>query len=279
MPVAVVTGASRGIGRAVAIELGRAAWTVYLTGRPRSVRQAGLVGDLEEVAAEVSSLGGKGIAIECDHHDDAAVRALFERVAAAGDGLDVLVNNAFSVPDLRATSGKPFWEQPLAAYDEPMDVGARSHYVASYYAAPIMVAAGHGLIVNISSAGAVTYANSVGYGIGKAAVDKITTDTGYELSKRNVCVVSLWPGSFVYTELNLSRGRENLPPGETPKFTGKAVVALAGDPNIMTKAAQVFTTVQLAHEYGFTEDDGSMPGDLDAGWVAKRHNRRNPFAR
>ncbi|MGE0880678.1 MAG: SDR family NAD(P)-dependent oxidoreductase [Acidimicrobiia bacterium] len=278
MAVALVTGASRGIGKGVALELGKAGFTVYLTGRPKAQREAGLLGDLHQAAEEVTALGGKGIAVECDHHDDQSVATAFDVVRAAGEGLDVLVNNVFSVPELGKAGRKPFWEQPISAYDEPMIVGARSHYVASYFAAPMMIEAGHGLIVNISSTGAVTYANSVGYGVGKAAVDKITTDIGYELAKRNVAVVSLWPGTFVYTELNTSRGLAELPPGETPRFTGKAVVALANDPNVMDKAARVFTCVQIAHAYGFTEDDGSMPGDLDPAWVAKRHDRRNPFA-
>jgi NAD(P)-dependent dehydrogenase (short-subunit alcohol dehydrogenase family) len=157
-------------------------------------------GTVGETAAQIDELGGHGIAIACDHHDDAQVRAVFERVEKEHGRLDVLVNNVYSAPDLVPWLGKKFWELPIEAWDQVIDIGTRSHYVSSVFGAPLMLANRSGLIVNVSSSGAVSYGHNVVYGVGKAAVDKMTADMAIELDGTGVSVVSLWPG-LVRTEL------------------------------------------------------------------------------
>ena len=196
--VAIVTGASRGIGKGIALELGAAGATVYVTGRTTREGDAPLPGTIFATAGEVTKAGGEGIAVACDHRDDAAVEALFARVAAEQGRLDLLVNNAFAMPaDL--TEARPFFERPLSDWDTMIDVGTRSAYVASVFAARAMVPAQRGLIVNVSSSGAIEHRWHVVYGVGKAALDRITADTAIELRPHGVAVVSVWPG-LVRTE-------------------------------------------------------------------------------
>ncbi len=262
--VAIVTGGSRGVGKGCALELGAAGATVYVTGRSVGEADHPLPGTVGATAHEIDELGGTGIAVPCDHRDDDAVRALFERVTSEHGRLDVLVNNAFVVPD-ELTSGLPFWEVPISNWDDMVDVGTRSAYVASVFAAPTMVGAGTGLIVNISSSGAEEYAWHVAYGVGKCALDRLTADTAHELAPRGVSVVSLWPG-FVRTErIDVAMGSAALPASldvssaESPRFTGRGVVALATDPDMQRWSGRAVAVRDLADEYGFTDVDGRLP--------------------
>lgn len=270
-PVAVVTGASRGIGKGIALELGAIGATVYVTGR--TVDAGVLPGTVGETAAEIDVLGGTGIAVACDHHDDAQVAALFERVSAEQGRLDVLVNNVYSAPDLVPWLDKKYWELPIEAWDQVIDIGTRSHYVAAVLGTPLMLATGGGLIVNVSSSGAVTYAHNVVYGVGKAAVDKMTADMAVDLDGTGVTVVSLWPG-LVRTELLdmaaqtdgdqtfielPGEGRFDLSGAESPRFLGRAVVALFGDGARAQRSGRAFTSAGLARELGFTDVDGRIP--------------------
>ena len=271
--IVVVTGASRGIGKGIALELGANGAVVYVTGR--SIDEGPIPGTIGATATEIDELGGTGIAIACDHHHDDQVAALFERVRDEHGGLDVLVNNVYSAPDLAQWLGKPFWELPIEAWDEVIDIGVRSHYVASVLAAPLLFASEHGLIVNVSSSGAVQYAHNTVYGVGKAALDKMTADMAHELRERNVAVVSLWPG-LVTTELVMMGARTDddgrsvldlpgegvfdLADAESPRFVGRAVVALATSPEIAAQSGQTVTVAELAERYGFTDVDGSRPG-------------------
>jgi NAD(P)-dependent dehydrogenase (short-subunit alcohol dehydrogenase family) len=186
--VAIVTGASRGIGKGCALELAAAGATVYLTGRSVREGDADLPGTVGGTAAEIEQAGGRAVAVACDHRDDAAVEALFARVDAECGRLDVLVNNAFLIPP-ELTAGRKFYETPLSNWDDMIDVGTRSAYVASAFAARCMTKAGCGLIANISSSGAAKYAWHVAYGVGKAALDRITADTAHELRDAGVAVV------------------------------------------------------------------------------------------
>ena len=259
--VAIVTGASRGIGKGCALELGAAGATVYLTGRTVSEGVSPLPGTIGATAEAVTALGGKGIAVECDHRDDERVKVLFARVEADHGGLDILVNNAFIIsPEL--TKGQPFWENPISNWEDMIGVGTRSAFVASVFAAPLLIARGGGLIVNISSSGAVEYAWHVVYGVGKAALDRITLDTAHELKAHNVSVVSLWPG-LVKTE-RLENAAASMPglnfdTAESSRFTGRAVVALATDPNRLEKTGRAIPSRDIADEYGFTDVDGTLP--------------------
>jgi NAD(P)-dependent dehydrogenase (short-subunit alcohol dehydrogenase family) len=169
--------------------------------------------------------------------------------------------------------GVPFWEIPFRHIDRCLDVGPRSDYVTSALAARMMVLQGSGLVINISSHGAEQHLLSVPYGVGKGAIDKLTRDTATELRTHGVAVVSLWPG-LVLTEgllANAEVGPDgtrtlhglDIGFGETPKFNGKAVVALASDPEILAKSGGSFWSSRLAREYGFAEDDGHLPPEID----------------
>ena len=260
--VAIVTGASRGIGKGCALELGAAGATVYLTGRTLTEGAAPLPGTIGATADEISAAGGTAIAVACDHRDDAQVEALFARVASEQGRLDVLVNNAFLIPR-ELTSGKPFWEVPISNWDDMIGVGTRSAYVASRFAAQQMTQHERGgLIANISSSGAAEYAWHVAYGVGKAALDRLTADTAVELRPHSVAVVSLWPG-LVLTERTESVrntiGGLDFDGAESQRFTGRAVTALAGDPDVLRRSGRAFSSRELADDYGFTDVDGSLP--------------------
>jgi NAD(P)-dependent dehydrogenase (short-subunit alcohol dehydrogenase family) len=262
--VAVVTGASRGIGKGCALELGAAGATVYVTARSVREDDHPLPGTIGATADEVTAAGGTGVAVALDHRDDDAVEALFQRVLDEHGRLDVLVNNAFIVTN-ELTSGKPFWEVPVSNWDDMIDIGTRSAYVASVFAARAMVDAGAGLIVNVSSSGAEEYAWQVAYGVGKCALDRITADTAHELTPHGVSVVSVWPG-FVRTEridLGVAAGllpeSLDLSTSESPRFVGRAVVALATDPDVARWTGRAVPARDLADEYGFTDVDGRLP--------------------
>jgi dehydrogenase/reductase SDR family protein 1 len=261
---AVVTGASRGVGKGCALELGAAGATVYVTGRSVDESDHPLPGTVGATVQEIKAAGGTAVAVAVDHRDDDAVAALFERVDAEQGRLDVLVNNAFLIPK-ELTSGLPFWEVPISNWDDMLDVGTRSAYVASVHAARRMVAAGAGLIVNVSSSGAEEYAWHVAYGVGKCALDRLTADTAVELAAHGVTVVSVWPG-FVRTE-RIDVGAEtgelpsslDLDAAESPRFTGRGVVALAEDPDRAAFNGRAVAVRALAEHYGFRDVDGRLP--------------------
>ena len=259
--VAVVTGASRGVGKGVALGLGEAGATVYVTGRSLDVG-ADARGSLTQTVDEIAELGGSGIAAQCDHTDDAQVKAVFDRVRADQGRLDVLVNNVMSTPQraelppgaLSQWDLHPFWEMPLSVWDVFHRVGLRSHYVASVFAAPLMIETGGGLIVSVSSPGSRRYVNNVAYGVGKAAVEKLAADMAEELRPHNVASISLWPG-FTRTEDVL--GQPDIYPDLSATvsqlFPGRAVAALAADPAVMEKTGQTLKASDLSAEYGFTD--------------------------
>jgi dehydrogenase/reductase SDR family member 1 len=259
--VAIVTGASRGIGKGCALELAAAGAVVYLTGRSVNEGDAPLPGTVGATAAEIAAEGGQATAVACDHRDDAAVEALFARVDREHGRLDVLVNNAFLIPP-ELMAGKRFFELPISNWDDMIDVGTRSAYVASAFAARRMAERRSGLIANISSSGAAKYAWHVAYGVGKAALDRLTADTAYELRDFGVAVVSLWPG-FVLTE-RVAKYRSQLSElshvrAESQRFTGRAVAALAADPDVLRLSGRALASRAVAERYGFTDLDGSLP--------------------
>jgi dehydrogenase/reductase SDR family member 1 len=251
--VAVVTGASRGIGKGIALELGTTGAIVYVTGRTLHEGSSSWPGSITETASAVTRLGGQGIAIHCDHHNDDEVKAIFEQVQDEQGKLDVLVNNVTSfgaTPDGYPLDEVPFWESPIALWDEMHSVGLRSHYVAGAYAAPMMIGQHGGLIVNISAAGAVSYMFNAAYGAAKAGVDKLSADMAHDLRPHNVVVLSLWP-PFTKTEKVMAEPeRYDLGRARSPQLTGRAVVALAADPKVMEKTGRVLRVIDLAAEYG-----------------------------
>ena len=263
--VAVVTGASRGIGKGVALALGAAGATVYVTGRTTEpgTSAARLPGTIHETAGPVSEAGGRGIAVRCDHRDDAQVAALFERVAGEQGRLDILVNGAWGGYQ-RFTDGSPpnfgpFWTQPLQLWDTMHHAGVRADYVAASHAAPLMVARRAGLIVNLSSFAGQDYVHPVPYGVAHAAKDRLAADMAEELREFGVAAVSLYPG-LVRTEGVLANARYfDLSDSESPQLTGRAVAALAGDPAVLRHSGRWLVVAELAWEYDFTDVDGRRP--------------------
>lgn len=261
--VALVTGASRGVGRGVAIGLGEAGATVYLTGRTGQ-SAPDVEGTIYQTAQEVEQAGGQAIAVLCDHRQDDQVAKLFERIQSEAGQLDILVNNAWGGYEVMVEQGeftwvRPFWEQPTWRWEAMMESGVRAAYVASQHAARLMVAQRSGLIVNISFWAAQKYMSNVVYGMSKAAVDKLTTDAAHELHTYGVSVVSLYPG-LVRTEKVLQSAEFfDFTNSESPQFQGRAVAALATDPHLAQKSGQVYLSAALALEYGFKDFDGKQP--------------------
>jgi dehydrogenase/reductase SDR family protein 1 len=263
--VAVVTGASRGVGKGIALGLGEAGATVVITGR--SIQDSGgdRPGTIHATAEEVTQIGGKGIAMRCDHGNDEEVVALFEKVQAELGRIDILVNNAFSVPDRPIFDGK-FWDYPIGLWDQLMHVGCRGQYVCSHTVAPVMVRQGRGLVVNVSSFAGMSYVFNVAYGVGKAATDRMAKDMAVELKPHGVTAVSLWPG-VVRTEYLIEAAKRGEVPfglqhGESPQLSGRAVAHFAADPRREDRTGNVLIVADLAKEYGFTDVDGRQPGGI-----------------
>lgn len=261
--VVVVTGASRGAGKGIALALGATGATVYVTGRTKHEGDAPLPGTVYATAEEITRLGGTGIAVICDHSDDEQVKALFEQVDREQGRLDILVNNALVVPEGLTLSG-PFWEKPLALQDI-LNVGMRSTYAASYYAAPLLVKNGEGLVVNTSSFGGRCYMHGPAYGAGKAAVDKMAHDMAYDFKPYNVAVVSIWMG-LLKTERSMAVFQaqpelyaEAEQTAESPQFTGLLIDALALDERLMARTGRVLVGAELAIEYNLKDIDGRQP--------------------
>jgi dehydrogenase/reductase SDR family member 1 len=249
--VALITGGSRGIGRGIAGELARQGATVFVTGRTES---------------DLAAIGEGTIGIRCDHTVDSDVDAAFARVAQAG-AIDVLVNNVWGGYERMMDNGeftwmKPFWQQPLWRWDAMFGPGVRAHYQASQLAAPAMVARRRGLIVNISHWAAQKHLGNVAYGVSKAATDKMTAHMAAELQPHGVTVVSLYPGMVRTEKVMASAAWLDLSNSESPEFIGRAVAALAADPNVIRHTGGVLVAAALALDYGFTDIDGKRPRPL-----------------
>jgi len=267
--IAVVTGSSRGAGRGIALVLGEEGATVYVTGR--SVRGEPTRPDLpgttiEDTAEQVTARGGVGIPVRCDHTVDAQVGALFERVKQEYGRLDILVNNAWGGYEQIMSSpfGAPFWEQPLWRWDKMFTAGVRAHYTDSRCAAPLMIPQRQGLIVNTTFWDRGKSLGNLPYDLAKTAINRMAYEMALELRDYNIAAVALSPGWMRTEDVmeNLRKGfhsHEELSRTESVEYIGRAVAALAADPNVMQKSGSIFTVGDLAREYGFTDIDGSQP--------------------
>ena len=258
--VAIVTGASRGIGRGVAVGLGEAGWTVYVTGRTVGDGESDRPGSLTTTAEQVSRAGGRGIAVRADHRVDSDTEAVFRRVEQEQAALDLLVNNATSYStDLGPREDAKFWELPVREWDDMHSVGLRSSYVASACAARMMIPRRSGVIVNISSLGAVKYTGNVSYNVVKAAVDMLTLSTAEELRPHGVAVVSFWP-RLTRTEALLAHPEfADSSRAWSAEFNGRCVAAVAGDPQVMEKSGKALDLAEVALEYRLADSDGRVP--------------------
>ena len=261
--VAVVTGASRGAGRGIAVALGTHGCTVYVTGRSAQAGDSPLSGTIHETAAAVTAAGGKGIAVRVDHADDAQVKALFDQVQRDQGRLDILINNACLIHD-DVMSPLNFWEKPLEVVDM-LDVGLRSSYVASYYAAPLLIARQRGLVIFTSASGAVHYVFGPAYGAHKAGMDKFAADMAVDFKPFGVASLSVWMGPLLTERLKLLIASEPKKYGtladtaETPEFTGHIVWALYNDPELMRMSGQTVIGAEMAVKYGIKDTNGRQP--------------------
>ena len=261
--IAVVTGASRGAGRGIAIALGSHGCTVYVTGRSERTGDAPLPGTIHETAAAVTAAGGNGIAVRVDHGNDSEVQALFARVQRERGRLDILVNNACALHQDLTNPGH-FWEKPLGLVDM-LDVGLRSSYVASYYAAPILVAQRGGLIVFTSASGAVHYVYGPAYGAHKAGMDKFAADMAVDFKDFDVTCASIWMGALQTERLKQLTESDRAKYGyleqvtETPEFTGHAIWALFNDPERQQLSGLTLIGAELGEKYGIQDKDGRRP--------------------
>ena len=271
--IALVTGASRGAGRGIALELGSAGATVYVTGRSieGGPTTDNVPGTIDETARGVTARGGRGLAIRCDHRSDADVHAVFDRIRRDHGRLDVLVNNVwggYEDPACRPLPIKPFWEQSPGQWDGMFTAGVRAHLVASSRAVPLMLPGRRGLIVHTTAnVEALPYLPNLFYDVSKHAVARLAWAMAQELRPHGIAAVALAPG-FMRTERVVEAFRRagmgdrlEAPggPSETPAYLGRAVVALAADPRVIEKTGALLEVGVLAREYGFTDVNGTQP--------------------
>lgn len=272
--VAVVAGGTRGAGRGISVELGAEGATVYVTGRTsrgHGLSPMGRPETIEETAERVEAAGGQGIAVRVDHSQPEQVEKLLERVDDEQDGqLDVLVNDVWGGDHLTAWE-TPFWEHSLRNGLALLRQAVETHVITSRYAAPLMVRKGRGLILEITDGMGTAYRGSLFYDLAKASVIRLAFAQSEELRNHGVAALALTPG-FLRSEAVLDHfgvSAENwrdaiekdphFAASETPSYIGRAVAALTADPNVLARTGKVFSSWQLAEEYGFTDRDGSTP--------------------
>jgi NAD(P)-dependent dehydrogenase (short-subunit alcohol dehydrogenase family) len=261
--VAVVTGASRGVGRGIALALGEAGAKVYVTGRSvrGGDRTEDLPGTVDDTAEEVTARGGKGVAVRCDHTDDVDTEALFRQIAESDGRIDILVNNAWSGyerwPEARFDS--PFWQQPAWRWD--LFAGSvRGHFMASRFAVPLMKA--NGLIVNISFTDGEVFLGQTAYDVFKNASDRMTLGMGHELRKHGICAVALHPGMVITERVEAAWSQLGEGPAavaHTPEYVGRGIAHLSIDPDLMDLSGQRVAVGDLAAKYHFDDITGNRP--------------------
>ncbi len=254
--IAVVTGASRGIGKGVAIALGEQGATVYVTGRTTGDGER----TIDTTARLVTEAGGEGRAIQCDHGDDSQIEALFKKIGEEVDHIDILVNNVYKIPNPPAWGGG-YWDHPIQVWDDQVGIGLRAHYVASWHAAKLMFASPGAAMMNISSPGGQSYHFSCSYGAGKAGLDRLTADMAVELEPKGIPAVVIYPGS-VATEFIQDAAQEremDLSQSQTPLLVGRAVAALLATDNLMERTGTIQWVEDVIDEFDLYDENGSRP--------------------
>lgn len=269
--IALVTGATRGAGRAIAVELGKAGATVYATGRTtrQHTSEIGRRETIDDTAEIIEENGGKAYAVQVDHTDPAQVKSLIERIQQESGKLDILINDIWGGDHL--AQWVPFWEHDLEKGLRLLDNAVKSHIITSFYAAPMMIRQGSGLIIEITDGITEAYRHSLFYDLAKVSVNRLAFAQSQELSKHGITAFALTPGflrseamldHFGVTEENWRDAVQQEPHfivSETPYYLARAVVALASDPNISSKNGGRYATWNLYQEYGFTDLDGTQP--------------------
>ena len=267
--IAVVTGASRGIGKGIALALGAEGCTVYVTGRTTGLGER----TIDTTARLVTEAGGIGRAIRCDHGIDADIAAAFARIRDESGHIDYLVNNVYKIPSPPAWGGG-FWDHPIQIWDDQVGIGLRAHYVASWHAAQLLFASGPGAaILNVSSPGGQSYHFSSSYGAGKAGLDRLTADMAIELKPKDVAAVVLYPGS-VSTEFIQDAAKEramDLSQSQTPLFVGRAAVALLTARDLMDRSGTIQWVEDVAEEFDIVDENGRRPPRYPRRGEAARH--------
>jgi len=255
--IAIVTGASRGVGKGIARALGERGAVVYVTGRTSGAGER----TIEAAARAVDEAGGEGRPVRCDHGDDADIAALFGRVRDEAGRLDLLVNNVYKIPDPPAWGGG-FWDHPIQVWDDQVGIGLRAHYVASWHAAPLLFEAAPGAaILNVSSPGGQSYHFSSSYGAGKAGLDRLTADMAHELRDRDVAAVVLYPGmvSTEFIEDSAKQTGMDLSKAQTPLFVGRTAAALLAADDLMRRSGRIEWVEDLAEEFDILDEHGRRP--------------------
>ncbi|MFJ6784054.1 SDR family oxidoreductase [Streptomyces yangpuensis] len=288
--VALVAGGTRGGGRGIAVELGSAGATVYVTGRSSGAGRSDLdrPETIEDTAARITAAGGLGIAVRTDHSRPEEVRALVERIAAEQDGrLDVLVNSVWGGDPLTDWE-RPLWEQDLETGLRLLRQAVETHVITSRYALPLMVARGSGLVVEVTDGNTARYRGTFFYDLAKSAVIRLAFAQSAELKPHGVAAVAITPGflrseamldHFGVTEAGWRDGvaqDPNFAHSESPAYLGRAVAALAADPQVMSKTGRALATWGLYEEYGFTDADGTRP-DFAAHWAKSLEAEYGPL--
>jgi NAD(P)-dependent dehydrogenase (short-subunit alcohol dehydrogenase family) len=288
--VALVAGGTRGGGRGIAVELGAAGATVYVTGRSSASGRAGMdrPETIEETAAQVTEAGGTGISVRTDHSDPGQVQALADRIAAEQDGrLDILVNSVWGGDPL-ADWEHPLWEQDLDNGLRLLRQAVETHVITSRFALPLMVARRRGLVVEVTDGNTARYRGSFFYDLAKSAVIRLAVAQAAELRPFGIAAVAITPGflrseamleHFGVTEENWRDGAAKDPNfafSETPHYLGRAVAALAADPDVLARSGRALATWGLYQEYGFTDTDGSQP-DFAAHWARSLEAEYGPL--
>jgi NAD(P)-dependent dehydrogenase (short-subunit alcohol dehydrogenase family) len=288
--VALVAGGTRGGGRGIAVELGTAGATVYVTGRSSSAGRSNLdrPETIEQTAAAVTAAGGRGVSVRTDHSRPDQVRALIDRIAAEQNGrLDLLVNCVWGGDPLTDWE-HPLWEQDLEAGLGLLRQAVETHVITSRFALPLLVARKSGLVVEVTDGNTARYRGTFFYDLAKSAVIRLAVAQAAELKPHGVAAVAITPGflrseamleNFGVSEANWRDGAAVDPDfaySETPAYLGRAVAALAADPDVMAKTGRALATWDLYREYGFTDADGTQP-DWAEHWASALAETHGPL--